>query len=252
VSFARFFAPAAGVPGDRILLPVDEAEHLTRVLRLSSGDRVRVFNGRGAEFEAVVDAADREGVRLTIGAPCVPAAEPRVAITLAQAALKGDKMDAVVRDAVMMGVAAIHPIVTARSEISLASLTRGRRRERWERIAVSSAKQCGRAVVPSIAEPRQFNASAASSARTRGEDFPSPVFILVEPNTSAGVALANLEVSIPDRATLVVGPEGGWTTEEVAAAATLGTLVTLGQRTLRADAMALVALSAMFARWGEF
>jgi len=252
VSFARFFAPAAGVPGDRILLPVDEAEHLTRVLRLSSGDRVRVFNGRGAEFEAVVDAADREGVRLTIGPPCVPAPEPRVAITLAQAALKGDKMDDVVRDAVMMGVAAIHPIVTARSEISLASLTRGRRRERWERIAVSSAKQCGRAVVPSIAEPRQFNASAASSARTRGEDFPSPVFILVEPNTSAGVALANLEVSIPDRATLVVGPEGGWTTEEVAAAATLGTLVTLGQRTLRADAMALVALSAMFARWGEF
>jgi len=222
------------------------------VLRLSSGDRVRVFNGRGAEFEAVVDAADREGVRLTIGPPCVPAPEPRVAITLAQAALKGDKMDDVVRDAVMMGVAAIHPIVTARSEISLASLTRGRRRERWERIAVSSAKQCGRAVVPSIAEPRQFNASAASSARTRGEDFPSPVFILVEPNTSAGVALANLEVSIPDRATLVVGPEGGWTTEEVAAAATLGTLVTLGQRTLRADAMALVALSAMFARWGEF
>ena len=252
MSFARFFAPAAGVPGDRILLPVDEAEHLTRVLRLSSGDRVRVFNGRGAEFEAVVDAADREGVRLTIGAPCVPAPEPRVAITLAQAALKGDKMDDVVRDAVMMGVAAIHPIVTARSEISLASLTRGRRRERWERIAVSSAKQCGRAVVPSIAEPRQFNASAASYARTGGEDFPSPVFILVEPNTSAGVALANLEVSIPDRATLVVGPEGGWTTEEVAAAATLGTLVTLGQRTLRADAMALVALSAMFARWGEF
>ena len=222
------------------------------MLRLSSGDRVRVFNGRGAEFEAVVDAADREGVRLTIGAPYVPAPEPRVAITLAQAVLKGDKMDDVVRDAVMMGVAAIHPIVTVRSEISLASLTRGRRRDRWERIAVSSAKQCGRAVVPSIAEPRQFNVSTGSSARTRGEDFPSPVFILVEPNTSAGVALANLEVAIPDRATLVVGPEGGWTTEEVEAAATLGTLVTLGQRTLRADAMALVALSAMFARWGEF
>jgi len=252
VSFARFFAPAAGVPGDRILLPVDEAEHLTRVLRLSSGDRVRVFNGRGAEFEAVVDAADREGVRLTIGVPCVPAPEPRVAVTLAQAVLKGDKMDDVVRDAVMMGVAAIHPIVTARSEISLASLTRGRRRERWERIAVSSAKQCGRAVVPSIAEPRQFNAHIGSSARARGEDFPSSVFILVEPNTSAGVALANLDAAIPDRATLVVGPEGGWTAEELEIAANLGTLVTLGQRTLRADAMALVALSAMFSRWGEF
>ena len=211
------------------------------MLRLSSGDRVRVFNGRGAEFEAVVDAADREGVRLIVGAPCVPAPEPRVAITLAQAVLKGDKMDDVVRDAVMMGVAAIRPIVTARSEISLASLTRGRRRERWERIAVSSAKQCGRAVVPSIAEPSQFN-----------EDFPYPVFILVEPNTLAGVALADLEPTIPGHATLMIGPEGGWTADELEIAAGLGTLVTLGQRTLRADAMALVALSAMFARWGEF
>jgi len=252
VSFARFFAPAAGVPGDRILLPVDEAEHLTRVLRLSSGDRVRVFNGRGAEFEAVVDTADREGVRLTIGAPCAPAPEPRVAIALAQAVLKGDKMDDVVRDAVMMGVAAIHPIVTVRSEISLASLTRGRRRERWQRIAVSSAKQCGRAVVPSIAEPHQFNARIGSSAPARGEDSPSSVFILVEPNALAGVALADLEPTIPGHATLVVGPEGGWTAEELQIAASLGTLVTLGQRTLRADAMALVALSAMFARWGEF
>jgi 16S rRNA (uracil1498-N3)-methyltransferase len=249
VSFARFFAPAAGVTGDRILLPVDEAEHLTRVLRLSAGDRVRVFNGRGAEFEAVVDAADRGGVRLSIGAPCTPAPEPRVAITLVQSVLKGDKMDDVVRDAVMIGVAAIHPIITARSEIAIASLTRSRRRERWERIAVSSAKQCGRAVVPPIAEPRQFAPSQSPPAK----DFPDPVFTLVEPNTSAGMALASLEVTkVPDRATLIVGPEGGWTSEEVESAAALGTLLTLGQRTLRADAMALVALSAMFARWSEF
>ena len=109
---------------------------------------------------------------------------------------------------------------------------------------MSSAKQCGRAVVSSIAEPRQFNAITGSSARTRGEDFPSPVFILVEPNTSAGVALAELESTIPNHATLVIGPEGGWTAEELQIAAGLGTLITLGQRTLRADAMALVALSA--------
>lgn len=248
MSFARFFAPAAGVTGDRILLPVDEAEHLTRVLRLSSGDRIRVFNGRGAEFEAVIDAADRSGVRLTIGASCTPAPEPRVAVTLVQSVLKGEKMDDVVRDAVMIGVAAVQPILTARSEISSASLTRSRRRERWERIAVSSAKQCGRAVVPPIAEPRQF----VASDRSAGAAFPDPVFILVEPNTSAGVALASLDVTqVPDRATLIVGPEGGWTPEEVASAAALGTLLTLGQRTLRADAMALVALSAMFTRWGE-
>lgn len=249
MSLARFFAPAAGGPGDRILLPVDEAEHLTRVLRLSSGDRVRVFNGRGAEFEAVVDAADKEGVHLSIGPPCTPAPEPRVAITLAQAVLKGDKMDDVVRDAVMIGVAAIHPIVTARSEISIAALARARRRDRWERIAVSSAKQCGRAVVPPILEPREFNPRRLSPAGT----FPAPALILVEPNTAAGTPLASLDATpIPERATLVVGPEGGWTAEEVEAASTLGTLITLGKRTLRADAMALVALAALFAKYGEY
>jgi 16S rRNA (uracil1498-N3)-methyltransferase len=247
VSVARFFAPAASAPGDRILLPVDEAEHLTRVLRLSIGDRIRVFNGRGAEFEAVVDAADRDGVRLEIGPPCAPAPEPRVAITLAQAVLKADHMDEVVRDAVMVGVAAIQPIVTARTGISIAALTRGRRRERWERIAVSSAKQCGRAVVPPILEPRLLAPQTSSRL-----GFPPPMFVLVEPSLSSGRPLATLEAAIPEQATLVVGPEGGWTTEEVQAAAALGTLVTLGGRTLRADAMALVALAALFARWGEF
>src|SRR6185295_5481908 len=116
-SHARFFAPAAHATGDRILLPGDEAEHLTRVLRLSTGATVCVFNGRGAEFEAIVETIDREGVRVHVGAPSTPAPEPRIAITLAQAVLKGDKMDDVVRDAVMLGVAAIQPLVTARSEI---------------------------------------------------------------------------------------------------------------------------------------
>jgi len=157
-------------------------------------------------------------------------------------------MDDVVRDAVMIGVAAIQPMLTARSETSSAALARGRRRERWERIAVSSAKQCGRALVPSMLEPQQFR-DLASSSSLRSQ---SPVLILVEPQASAGLPLATLELTIPDGATLLVGPEGGWTAEELQTAAALGTLVTLGQRTLRADAMAIVALSALFARWGEF
>ena len=216
--------------------------------RLAPGDRVRVFNGRGAEFESVVDAADRGGVHVLIGAPCAPAApEAKVAITLAQAVLKGDKMDDVVRDAVMIGVAAIQPIITARTESSMVALERGKRRERWARIAVSSAKQCGRAVVPPILEPQPFSLQI-SAANT----YPSPVLILVEPGAASGTPLGSLEPTVPAQATLVVGPEGGWTAEEVQASATLGRLVTLGGRTLRADAMALVALAAMFTRWREF
>jgi 16S rRNA (uracil1498-N3)-methyltransferase len=219
------------------------------VLRLTAGDHVRVFNGRGAEFEAVVDAVSRDGVHLQIGAPCAAAPEPRVAITLAQAVLKGDKMDDVVRDAVMIGVAAIQPLVTARSEIAIASLTSSRKRERWARIAVSSAKQCGRAVVPPILEPALFSRYVQPTPDATG---PATVLVLVEPGVSSGTALGDLDVEMPTRATLLIGPEGGWTPEEVTALSTLGPLVTLGKRTLRADAMALVALSALFARWREF
>jgi 16S rRNA (uracil1498-N3)-methyltransferase len=248
VSFARFFAPAASAPGDRVPLPDDEAEHLTRVLRLAAGDRVRVFNGRGAEFESTVEAAGREGVRLRIESPCEPAPEPKVAVTLAQAVLKGDKMDDVVRDAVMIGVAAIQPIITARTESSAAALERGRRRERWGRIAVSSAKQCGRAVVPQILEPAPFSLYTQPPPNTA----PALVLMLVEPGASSGMPLADLDVPVPPHATLLVGPEGGWTVEEVQAASVLWPLVTMGGRTLRADAMALVALAALFAHWREF
>jgi 16S rRNA (uracil1498-N3)-methyltransferase len=249
VSHARFFAPAAGAPGDVVKLPDDEAGHLTRVLRLSTGARVRAFNGRGAEFEAVVAAAGKDGVRLRIGEPCAPAAESRIAITLAQAVLKGDKMDDVVRDAVMMGVAALQPIITARTEITIAALARGHRHERWERIAVSSAKQCGRALVPPILVPCVFPLSP-SSHLVNG--LPSPILALVEPGASGRVPLGDLDAAVPGQATLVVGPEGGWTADEVQALSGLGSLVTIGGRTLRADAMALVALAALFTRWGEY
>ena len=142
----RFYVPDAREPETEIDLPADEAEHLSRVLRLAAGDPLTVFNGDGGEFAAVVAAVSKARVTVRLVRRLTPRAEVPIALTLAQAVLKGDKMDGVVRDAVMLGLAAIQPIVTARSEVTLATLTRGARRERWHRVAVSSAKQCGRAV----------------------------------------------------------------------------------------------------------
>src|SRR5688572_32983603 len=97
-------------------------------------------------------------------------------------------MDDVVRDAVMIGVAAIQPIVTARSEIAASPLARGRRRERWERITVSSAKQCGRVVVPIVFPPEPLEAVAAFAA---DRQLPAPLMMLVEPRaTTEAVPLA--------------------------------------------------------------
>ena len=95
-------------------------------------------------------------MRLTLLEAREPVPEPCVAVTLGQAVLKGDKMDDVVRDAVMLGVADVLPVVSARSETTLAALRKARRVERWQRIAISSAKQCGRAVVPTVHEPARL------------------------------------------------------------------------------------------------
>jgi 16S rRNA (uracil1498-N3)-methyltransferase len=247
---ARFYAPDAHEPGDVVTLPDDEAEHLTRVLRLKAGDALRVFNGRGRELEATVEQADKRGVRVRLGSIADAAPEPRVAITLAQAVLKGDKMDDVVRDAAMMGAAAIQPIVTARTEITRMSIVRGRRRERWERIAVSSVKQCGRATVPRVLDAIEFDALIDALGRML---LPLPGLMLVEPNAASQTTPASeLDLSPQRGATVLIGPEGGWAPAEVERGASVCRLITVGSRTLRADAMCVVALSAFFTMWREF
>jgi 16S rRNA (uracil1498-N3)-methyltransferase len=247
---ARFHAPHAATVGDLISLPADEVEHLTRVLRLTVGAHIRVFDGRGHECLAVVEEVTKSDVRVRVGDPVQPAPEPRVAMTLVQAVLKGDKMDDIVRDAVMMGVAAIQPMVTARTEAPIAALDRGRRRERWQRIAISSAKQCGRAVVPAILERRALDEIVRSLAAASPR---SAALMLVEPGAAPGaVRLGDLDLEPPAQATVLIGPEGGWTQQEIEQGSTCCRLITLGGRTLRADAMPLVALAALFTRWREF
>ena len=143
----RFYAPDMTADSAVVTLPDDEAAHLVRVLRLGPGDAVHVLDGRGLLREAQVASASKAAVTLDLGAAIPAAVESRVRVTLAQALLKGDKMDDVVRDAAMAGAFAIQPIVTAHTEPSILRAAE-RRHDRWRTIAIGSAKQSGRAVVP--------------------------------------------------------------------------------------------------------
>ncbi len=246
---ARFYAPGATAEGTTVELPADEARHLARVLRLQAGDEVCVFDGEGREFRAVVETVGRSRTWVRLIAPVAPAAEPRVRVTIAQAVLKGDHMDAVVRDTTMLGAAAIQPVTTARTQGAWAALAR-RRLDRWRRVAVAAAKQSRRAVVPAILPPARLDQFLAGVA-ARGR----PCLMLVEPGvTVPGLhdAGALLHLPAPSGADVLVGPEGGWSPDEIEAAARAGcTLLTLGRRTWRADAAALVALAVLLFVWRD-
>ena len=241
----RFFAPAFDPGDDTVVLPKEEAEHVTRVLRLGAGDTVMVFDGRGHEFLARIVGATRRDVRLQLVSRVDPAAELPFALTLVQAVLKSDKMDDVVRDGVMLGVTAIQPLVTGRTETTVAALIRAARVERWKRVALASVKQSGRAMLPEIRVPLTL-------ASYLQDPPPGLSIMLVEPSAHvAAEPLSTLRARpMPADAALLVGPEAGWMEDEIAEAHSRGfPLITLGHRTLRADAVPVAAISVFVFLW---
>jgi 16S rRNA (uracil1498-N3)-methyltransferase len=245
---ARFYAPDLSPGVQHVRLPPEEADHLRRVLRLGPGARVQVFSGTGYECTGRVEEVGRGQVIVGIDGGVAVRAEPSVSVVLAQALLKANGMDHVVRDAVMLGVVAIVPVVSARVETNLSRLQVPERVARWRRIAIASAKQCGRAVVPPVHDVSTFEACL------RAFDVPLRL-LLAEPTLTAvrpvGVRTL-LERPIPASALLLVGPEGGWTDEEVRRGIDAGCVpLTLGPRTLRAEAAPLVSLAAVQCLWGD-
>lgn len=239
----RFYAPAASSGRSRVPLGPGEARHLTQVLRLGPGADVRVFDGQGREWTARVATASPSEVQVDLVEDREPAREAPVRVTLAIGLLKGAQMDDVVRDATMLGVSRIAPMATAHVAVPAVRRRSSAALERWQRIAVGSAKQCGRAVVPEILPVSPFESVLAAAA--------GPAVMCVEPAvTSEGPPVPWTEEP-PAALLALTGPEGGWAPEEVAAAVRGGAwLLHLGPRTLRADAVPTVLLSALWARWG--
>jgi 16S rRNA (uracil1498-N3)-methyltransferase len=241
----RFYAPDLDRERPLVTLPADEARHLTRVLRMGAGEEVSVFDGRGAEFRAVIEVAVRETVSLRLLEPIAPPASLPVQIVVAQAVLKGSSMDDAVRDATMMGAEAIEPLLTEHTDVKASVARRPETLDRWRRVALAAVKQSRRVTLPEIRSPRTF-------AEWIAEPSGGMRLIFVEPSVECvrqGLK-ALIEYHVPARAAVLLGPEGGWTAAEVQAAIASGCVpVTLGPFTLRAESMPVAALAALHAVW---
>jgi len=241
VRVPRFHVPTAA-PGARVLLPDHAAHHARQVLRLRAGAAVRVFDGQGQEFEALLDVVAREGVQVRLGARVAPLPESGLRAVVCLPPLPGDRMELVIQKATELGAAEIWPVITARTEAVVRPALGGSRQDRWNKVASGAAEQCGRAVVPRIAPTTTLD-------KLIEEPFEGRRFVLLERKEEPPLS----SVSPPPTAVLLlVGPAGGFEPSEAARLLGAGfTAAGLGPRIVRAETAALAALVTAQALWGD-
>lgn len=231
----RFFLAAA--PRDsRAILVGDEARHLARVLRAKVGDAVRVFDGSGLEWTARVVTIGRDEVTLDVGVPMPARPVPRHVLTLAVALPKGDRQKWLVEKLTELAVDRLVPLVTARGVAEATESARGR----LERGVIEACKQCGRNTLMEIAAPVTLEALA--------DRHPDALRLIAHPD---GRPLDEVVRGPADEIVAAIGPEGGFTPDEIAAAERLGfERVSLGPHVLRIEtaAIAIAAQSSLLAR----
>jgi 16S rRNA (uracil1498-N3)-methyltransferase len=240
---ARFFVPRQDVVDGKARLQGGEFRHLQRVLRLREGDTVTLFDDTGSEHQGVIVSLSPRVATVRITASAAPARESPLALTLYQGVPKGRKMDVIVEKATELGVVAIVPFVSAFGTSTAGAAAS--KLERWQRIALAAAKQSGRTTIPDVRAALTFpEVLAAAGTHDRAllffEDAGATAIPGRDPSPS------------PSSAGIVIGPEGGFSADEVTRALNAGCLVCgLGPRVLRTETAAIVATALVQARWGD-
>jgi 16S rRNA (uracil1498-N3)-methyltransferase len=239
----RCFAPPPLRCGAEMLLPAHSAAHLQRVLRARTGALLTLFDGCGGEFDATIVQIDRRGVRVRISAHHAVERESPLAVTLLQALARGERMDLIVQKATELAVAAIVAFAGERSVVRLTADALARRGEHWRAIAISACEQCGRNRIPSIRIAADLGA-ACGAAPADGQR------LLLSPQAAHSLPAALGQAAA---VTLLIGPEGGFSVDELATAEHHGFIAArLGPRVLRAETAPLAALATIQALAGDF
>src|SRR3954454_13407864 len=243
----RFFVDGPLIPDEELALPREVAQQVGRVLRLRAGDTIVLLDGSGWQYPVELTGLATGQTTGRVGAGQPVETEPAVAITLYAAPLKGDHYAYTLQKATEIGAAAFVPIVTARPVANEAS---GTKLERWRRIVREAAEQSGRGRIPPVSAPRPF-ADACRDAAEAG-----PALIPWEEEHGRGLRAA-IASRVADhgplaRLGLFIGPEGGFTAQEIATAREAGIMpVTLGKRILRAETAAAIATALALAAIGD-
>lgn len=216
------------------------AHKVGKVLRMRVGDAVELVCGDGRNYRGAIAQCDKKAVVAEIVAIADNPCTPTLPLHLYMALIKGEQQDWVLQKAVELGATAIVPLMTARSERELSAERWLKKQQHWQGILTAAALQCGRAEWPVLSAPQPFDETLGA---------PCALNIMLSPHNEAVLELP----SQIDSVALMIGPEGGFTVEEVALACGKGWQTQLlGNRILRADTAAVAAMTAVQLNYGEF
>ena len=243
----RVYVEAPLAAGKRLVVEGSAANHITRVLRLRSGDALTVFDGSGGEFGARIEEFRKDSVVVAVEDHRPLERESPLPLTLAQGISRGERMDWVIQKATELGTSRIVPLFTKRSVVRLDEKQADRKLQHWRAIAIAACEQCGRNRIPELAAPIDFFDVLPAEASGATRLLLSPIGDLriedlgqdVRQGASKGI-------------TVLIGPEGGLEDVEQEAALAAGfKAVRLGPRVLRTETAAIAALTIIQRYFGD-
>ena len=242
----RFFVAPEFLRQNTGVIAGDLSRHISTVLRLKSGDHLRLADGAGHEAEAIITSIAKDGIHVEIGpSQQMSKAVDSTRITMYQGLPKGEKTDLILQKCTELGVARVVIFMAARSVTKLEGDRLPKRLSRWERIVQEAARQSGREDIPSVVFAESLGEALGSNASSLG-------FLIWEGEEDQGLKAVIARSDKPESVSIVIGPEGGLTSEEAAEAVDFGFIpVSLGKRILRTETAGLSVVSILQYVWGD-
>ena len=222
-------------------LSEDGANHIGRVLRMQAGQELVLFDGRGGQYPATIQAVGKKQVQVQLGELDPVEVESPLAIHFGQVISRGDKMEFTIQKSVELGVTVITPLFSERCGVKLNGERLDKKLEQWQKIAISACEQCGRNRIPEIRPAMELAAWLAEPTEELKLNLHprAPYSINTLPEPSHGIRL-------------LIGPEGGLSAAEIEQAREHGFAdMLLGPRVLRTETAGLTAITALQCRFGD-
>ena len=215
--------------------------HITKVLRLGTGDRITVFDTESTEYEGTITDISTGTIALRVHDTRRLQTEPELELNLFQAILKGNRMDGIISQATQLGVSGIFPVISERTQVRSTAKV-----DRWNKIAQESTKQCGRVTPPVVSQPVRFQNSFGIK-----EQSEMKIILYENQDKLLGDYMDSFAKSVSS-VNVYTGPEGGFSGREIALAEKKGyTTLGLGERILRAETASVVSLALLQSRYGD-